>query len=71
MVAFVVLLYHWYVAVPIPLVYANVKEAGVPPTQMLWVAVGWVLIVGSATAITAATFDVIVPQAEPDKVISQ
>jgi hypothetical protein len=48
-----------------------VNALGVPPAQMVCVAVGWVVIVGSATAITAAVFEVAVPHADPDKVMMQ
>jgi hypothetical protein len=48
-----------------------VNALGVPPAQIVCVAVGWVVMVGSATAITVAVLEVAVPHADPDNVMMQ
>ena len=48
-----------------------VNAVGVPPTQSVCVAVGCVVMVGSATAMTVAVFEVVVPHADPDNVMMQ
>ena len=61
----VVLLYHWYDIVPIPPVTAIVKSVGMLFWQSVWVFKGCVLTIGSATTITSAVLEVVLPQPLP------